>query len=478
MSFLRLLSKRSVKILRKTLTGLGIDRALAYSIALRLFQLIAGIGSLVLIARHLTAAQQGFYFTYGSILGLQVFFDLGLSAVISQFASHEMVLLTFTHENTLQGCSEARERIASLLRMALRWYSWAALLLIVGLLPSGLGFFAQSKDAGSVGHWEWAWAWLAIAAAGSLATSPILSLIEGCGQVAEIALIRTIQELCAYAVLWWALTLGLGLFSVSIFQTTRLVVVIVWLLGKRRKFIFELLSCAKTSNSFKWWVHIWPLQWKIALSWLCGYFIFQIFNPVLFHYQNAEVAGRMGMSLAATGAISSIAIAWVGTKYPKFGMLVATRDFVSLDALFFRSFLQSMFVIVSGAASCWLIIYYLHYYHYPFSERILDPLTFAILLGATCANHVVSCFAIYLRAHKQEPFLIISIISGFCVSVSAVLLAPRYGAFGISLGYLTNCILVGLLGGTWIFTVKRREWHRNETGVSASPSSTVAYKPQ
>jgi hypothetical protein len=37
----------------------------------------------------LTAVEQGFYYTFGSVLALQVFVKLGLVTVIVQMASHE-----------------------------------------------------------------------------------------------------------------------------------------------------------------------------------------------------------------------------------------------------------------------------------------------------------------------------------------------------------------------------------------------------
>jgi len=52
--------------------------------------LLAGPVGLYLIATFLTKSEQGYYYTFGSVLGLTVFFELGLSYVIIQFTSHEM----------------------------------------------------------------------------------------------------------------------------------------------------------------------------------------------------------------------------------------------------------------------------------------------------------------------------------------------------------------------------------------------------
>jgi hypothetical protein len=35
-------------------------------------------------------------------------------------------------------------------------------------------------------------------------------------------------------------------------------------------------------HAIDWWKEVWPFQWRIAISYACGFFIFQLFNPVLF----------------------------------------------------------------------------------------------------------------------------------------------------------------------------------------------------
>ena len=61
---------------------------------------------------------------------------------------------------------------------------------------------------------------------------------------------------------------------------------------------------------------------QMASSWLCGYFIYQLFNPVLFAYKGAVVAGQMGMSLSLANALRSVAVSWINTKAAPFGALI------------------------------------------------------------------------------------------------------------------------------------------------------------
>ena len=48
----------------------------------------------------------------------------------------------------------------------------------------------------------------------------------------------------------------------------------------------------EATDTISYMKEIFPNQWKIALSWVSGYFIFHFFNPVLFA-EGPVVAGQM-----------------------------------------------------------------------------------------------------------------------------------------------------------------------------------------
>ena len=48
---------------------------------------------------------------------------------------------------------------------------------------------------------------------------------------------------------------------------------LIWLLGKR-KLLLGLLQYPAGANRIQWKSEVWPFQWRIAVSWFCGYFIF------------------------------------------------------------------------------------------------------------------------------------------------------------------------------------------------------------
>jgi multidrug transporter EmrE-like cation transporter len=92
------------------------------------------------------------------------------------------------------------------------------------------------------------------------------------------------------------------------------------------------------------------------------------------------------------------------------------------------------------------------------SSRIEEWPVFLLLLLTALSSHVVQSEAIYLRAHKCEPFLVQSIVIALCTAGSVVLLAKTSGALGVSLAYFAVLGVAGVISATMIFRAKRNQW--------------------
>jgi hypothetical protein len=97
------------------------------------------------------------------------------------------------------------------------------------------------------------------------------------------------------------------------------------------------------------------------------------------------------------------------------------------------------------------------------SRRIEEWPIFLLLLLTALSSHVVQSEAIYLRAHKCEPFLVQSIVIALCTAGSVFVFAKTSGALGVSLAYFVVLGLAGIISATAIFKTKRRQWA--QTGI-------------
>src|SRR4051794_25717994 len=120
---------------------LGLDRAIGFTILARFWSSAAGFLTVALIARFLSPAEQGLYYTFGSLVALQIVFELGFSVVIMQMASHERAHLAIAADYEVSGDAVAHARLASVIQKSMRWYSVAAILMALALVPAGLWFF-------------------------------------------------------------------------------------------------------------------------------------------------------------------------------------------------------------------------------------------------------------------------------------------------------------------------------------------------
>lgn len=440
---------------------LGIDRAVAFTILARGWSSLAGIGTLTLIAHSLSPVEQGYYYTFYSLVALQVVFELGFSVVILQTASHEAAHLTIGPDGMITGPESSHARLASVLQKSIRWYTAAAVLMVVILLPVGIHFFsAQAAKHPGADAVSWFFPWLLVVGATSCTfqLDPIFSFLEGCGYVSNVARTRLTQVMLGTLFGWTVLLLHHGLYAPGLIILGQAIAGGYYVVRKRHLLI-PLFRHAVGDYRIDWGTEIWPFQWRIAVSWLCGYFTFQIFNPILFAYRGPIEAGQMGMSMNICGTLSALTISWMNTKSAPFGRMIALRDFEQLDTVFFRTLIQSTTAAILACSAVWGVTVFLRDHHIRFALRLLPPLPLALLLAATVANIVVFGFAIYLRAHKQEKFMWNSIAGALWIAPTALIFGRSHGALGIAVTYSLAALIIGIGSGSFTFFKYRKLWH-------------------
>lgn len=452
-----------IKLLKKVSNKIGIDSAIAFTIFSRISQASFGVISLIFIAKYLTIEEQGYYYTFGSVLAIQVFFELGLSGIITQFVAHENAVLHWENKTSFIGSEEAISRLSSLLRFTLKWFGVISGLLFIGLMISGFLFFGSfGKNEKNI-NWQTPWLILSITTSLTLMVSPILAFLEGLGRVKEVAKIRFIQQMVNMLLVLLLFTLGYKLFAAPISAMLSFAIVPVWiLLGhkiKLLKFIWNKISNWKVNYRKE----IFPFQWKIALSWISGYFIFQLFNPVLFATEGAIVAGQMGMTLTVLNSIMALTFSWMTTKIPIFSSLIAKKEYKQLDSLFNKTLTQSAILNLLALILFFVIVFFLHYFEIKigrknFGDRFLAYLPLLLMMGFVLLNHFVSSWAVYMRCHKKEPMVVLSVVMGLLCSISTVVFGKFFGVLGITIGFLLLNI-VSFIWTYFIFVKKKKEWH-------------------
>lgn len=420
----------------------GIDFHVLTTLMSRGWSVIAGALTVLLVPLFLSSTEQGYYYTFSSLIGLQILFELGLGQVVLQTVSHETAHLKIGPEGTLEGDDARLDRLASLVQMLRRWYIIAAVLFAV-LACAGGAWFLHRRGELPESSWLGVWIVMVVCTAVNLSFTPALAFMEGCGQIGQVARLRLVQSVIGYGGLWLGLLGHMGLWAACMIPMACMLLTTYWLRSsgvlhrdlRGRRF--------KPSNALNWSRDMLPLQWRIALSALSGYFIFYLMTPLVFAHRGAAEAGQFGIAMTVFNALATVGTSWVYARTPAMAMHVSRHERSELNAVF-RAVLKRSFVFTSVAVGVLLVaVWGLRSAGVAQATRISDLPVLACLAAVCLANCVIFSAAAYMRAHREEPMLAVSVFGGIATAGIAYV-GSQDSVLMMSMGYaaLTICILL------------------------------------
>lgn len=375
--------------------------------------------SVFFILNFLLPEEQGLWYTFISLGALKVFAELGFTSIITQFVSHEYANVQ-ENRKLIIGDYESVNRFFSLIRYSIKLYLIIVPLAISLMIIIGL-FYFKSNDLNTI----LAWCFYSLIGGISLLLSLFQSIYKGLDKV------KLVQQNLFFG----SLLLGIGnwLFLYLDFKIWALVlgnilgfITMIYHLYKIAPSFWQQVINHNNSLKISWGKEILSLQWKYAISWASGYFIFSLIIPILYKYENPVLAGKYGITFTIISACVGISQAWVISKIPKFNMLVAKKELNELNKFFKTSFLHS--ILIQIAISFILLAAFALMDRFEiFDNRFLDLKYIFLLLLIQIPIQTANFLAIYLRAFKKEPFIFYSIINAILIVLSLYILLPEYG---------------------------------------------------
>jgi hypothetical protein len=410
--------------------------------------------SALLTTKFLTPSQQGFFFTFLSFATLTVVVELGLSTVIIQFVSHELAGLETAGDAINR--AKALSRLRSIGRFAITWFWTGALLFWLVVGTSGYLFFRDITGSSSVLPGPWTMMVTLISL--DLATFPCWALLEGARRIKSVYAYRAVKALVLGIGTWTALSFGLGLWALPIGFLCTLPLAL-WPLKANWDF-FSLLLTPPQREVVRWRAEILPLQWRLAMSWVAGYFANWAITPIALKMFGGAVAGQLGLTWTLATGITTIASSVVQVKFTRFGYLVATRQFPELDRMVLQQGVISVFLAIAGSAvvlfADWLAIRE----GISFAHRLLPLGVIAIFMLGAIIQQSTLPLAYYLRAFKREPFMWLSIVTSIVLAAAIIVLGRLFGVVGFAIAYTGSTIFLTVPAACLIFYYCRREWTR------------------
>jgi hypothetical protein len=432
-------------------TVAGLDIHILNTLLFRGWTVLAGGISILMIPVFLSPTQQGFYYTFASVLALQVFFELGLNQVIVQLVSHEAAHLTIHHDGAVSGDEARIHRLKGLVRMIKRWFSIVSVLFVV--LAGGAGYVFFILKGGDLPLQQWGATWIALVAFTSinLSLSPLLAVIEGTGQVGVVARLRLIQSMVGYVAMWALLLLDTGLWAAVAVPAAGASSTLLWLW--RRGGVLHQLASLKIIdiNPISWRRDVFPLQWRIAISWVCGYIIFNLFTPIVFATHGPEEAGRLGIAMTVFSAVTTVGLSWINAKAPNFTMHISRGEPEALNRLFRAVALRAIAVTALPSYTIVALVALGKHQDIDAANRIASADVLFWIACASTVNAVVYIKAVYMRAHREEPMLPVSVVSALLTLAVIAFLKDDVAHMMLGYAFISLCV-----SAPWTYLLYRR----------------------
>ena len=438
-----------LKVKTKLTTAMFNDSSLHYAMLYRIWGILSGAITILIISIYFPTSIQGYYYTFLSIVALQAFLELGLYVVIMNVASHEWAGLSLNSDRSIGGNTRNLSRLISLGRNVFKWYGIVVLLFVIIVGTMGVLFFPKNE----LDIWLAPWCTLVLFSGLNLFVLPMISLLEGCGQIREINKFRLTQAFLSSLILWYLMYAGADLWAMVL---AAFVVVLrdIYLLCVYYRAFFKPFWTAKISASIDWKNEIWPMQWRLALQAISGYFLLQLITPVVFYYHGSIEAGRIGMAMQIVFSLQALGQVWLLTKAPLFGALIAKEDFSALNRMWKQASLVSVSVVLLLGLSLVVVTLFGHMMELQVMDRIVGPWQLLLLVLAQVFSQILQAEAAYLRAFKKEYFLLVGVVGGVIAGLLIWYLGAGYGINGAIIGYTFSMALV-LIWATYIFISRR-----------------------
>jgi len=419
------------------------------SLWVQIFQVASLLkGPLVLlpVGILLSVEDQGFWFSFSSLGAAVILADLGFTTLLIQYVASEFSNSNNQSVGEVDGSAESYR----FLQVALLFYAAVSILFfVVTVFVGDKWFFADSA-------WRYAWWVSCVGGLLYLLFTFMAAVMTGLGFVGAAYKGRALCSLLAAIFTCMFLLLGLSVWSLSLGLVISGALCVVIYYYKDRVFWDRCLSGLwRSRNSFRVLSPMLKVQMKFAVSWLFGFIIFQSYVPSVFKYVDAGSAGLLGFAIAILSALVNFSGSYITAKMPDISRLASQGKEQEALGLFSVSFYKRLVFQVLLMCTLILVVLLLSRYDI-FSEKILPISHLVLLIFIYFCYGIISSWASYSRAHKEEVYVLHSAINaaGVVMAIGVGLVLAE--SIGVMLTVAAIFYAVVLMPWAyWIFISRR-----------------------
>ncbi len=399
-----------------------------------LIRVIGGPVTILLVSSILTVEEMGFYYTFFSFISMAQLFEIGVGFVLKQYYSHDC-----KHDEEGKLKPESREVCGRLFKFSTQWYAGLSTFYVLILIPFGYMYF--SDYAGDV-DWTGPYLLLIVSTGVRVVINVFDSYLDGMQHQVLLNKARLYSSLSMSLSLWVCIYSNFKLVSVGLSQLIYVVVFVLLLYLNRDEFWDEIKLKLDEYSFKKEMVRIFPLLGKTSVVWFFSYFFWNGFTLLSFKFYGAEMAGKIGLSVALARGGYDVANSFVNNQRTIVANSIANDKFFDGYALFKKYFLLSLVILACGYTSFMLLQlmwpdFYLFNKIVPDADLITLFVFYFLILYMTGVNN-------FVRSYKIEPFLLLSVYNAIAIPVGFYL-TPILGIsnlFALSLAAFVPSIII------------------------------------
>jgi hypothetical protein len=294
--------------------------------------------------------------------------------------------------------------------------------------------------------WQMPWLVLVVATSINLLQSIKLSYLEAIGEMHHVSVARLRSSVIGAILFSLILVSGGGLWAACAIPAGNAFYMTYWLYAHRNGGSY---LCARKveQNNLKasilmWKKEVLPMQWRVSLCWVSGFFMYQLYAPVALIRFGPVVSGRLGIIVSIMSSLLFVATTFTSAIAPRLSALYSAGRIKEYNKEFDKSALASSLTLAGTCLTVPLLIWIMSIYGLAFAERFLsfeDALIYAL---CTIASGLLYLLSIYLRSQQKEPFLHLSIYSALLappvliIASSGSLYAMLIAALALNIGSL------------------------------------------
>lgn len=252
--------------------------------------------------------------------------------------------------------------------------------------------------------------------------SGIEAILEGANYRAYVAKTRLVSSIVNGLALCGFLFNGNGLDSLILSYSISVGLLILIHVSYHGSAISQLLILGICERQkFSWREEMFAVQLKLSISWVFGYMNHQSLVPIIFYILGPVSAGQFGFLMSIVNAVKSLSSTFVAKESPLFGRYIARQQYFKLRSILKnivkKTFFLITILIVGSFAGLWL----LSFFNSEIFTRIPDLVAATIILLVTYIMQFNLILANFVRAHNEEPFMILGIVGGIVLPLSIAL---------------------------------------------------------